>query len=564
MSDMSDDRANRSPQSTWVSLEVHVRANNPQLLAGIEELLQLDLISQAQVKKICRQHLCCAIPEVAVAKIEQVSLLDEPSSAPLPVAALTTEPNIVTQIWLRFLDELSIRWLLFLGIFLVVISSGVLAASQWSNFPKFGQYLILLAYTLGFWGFGLWSGKQENLRLTAQTLSAIATLLIPLNFWTISHFSLGNNVLEWIVIALALAVLTATIYWRSRLPRLGKRIAFIAAFLFLSYLHLGWRLPNFPLLAIYSGIVAIAIFHYRFLLPRKQYPWISLLYLFAAWGILLARGIINGVYTNSLINYNLAIALFAWLLSTIDLTQAKSQNQQSTTAKFVSQILQFLGIAILLATWLVSLYWGALETDIFFWQTVGVSLLALHLFSQRLTLNWRKRDLTAVFFIGLQTLYISKELIPDIVRTQALDLAVEVSKSAYLPESVLGVTLFPYLILFVVVASWLYRRQKSELALYSEWLTLALGIGFTCLSFANPTWRSLNLLFSTLTLGYVTTIRKPLRTWLVYCTHFFGLLTVINGVNFLLPRLSQPLWGSVLIVLAAIEWGSISALPAKI
>ena len=38
--------------------------------------------------------------------------------------------------------ELSVPWLLFLGMFLVVVSSGVLAASQWERFPGFLQYGI--------------------------------------------------------------------------------------------------------------------------------------------------------------------------------------------------------------------------------------------------------------------------------------------------------------------------------------------------------------------------------------------------------------------------------------
>jgi hypothetical protein len=42
-------------------------------------------------------------------------------------------------------EELSVRWLLFLGVFLVVLSSGVVAASQWERFPAVGQYGVLFA-----------------------------------------------------------------------------------------------------------------------------------------------------------------------------------------------------------------------------------------------------------------------------------------------------------------------------------------------------------------------------------------------------------------------------------
>ncbi len=539
-----------NPQAnSWLSLEIYVKANQPNLLQGLDRWLELDLISEAQVRKICRHHLSCPLPEIEVESSLAATQSDSLVAAKTLVKA-APQPHIVTQVWLRFLDELSIRWLLFLGIFLVVISSGVLAASQWDNFPRFGQYLILLVYTLCFWGFGFWSSKQNNLKLTSQTLSAIATLLIPINFWAISHFGLGHNIWEWLTIAIAFVTLTTT-FFKSRLGKTDKNKFFTPLFLILSYLHLGWQLPSVPLIAVYSGIVAISLIHYKFFLPLSKYPRNNLLFLLAAWSLLLARGLIDSNYTN----YNLAIALFAWLLGIIYLSQRTNLEQENTTAIFFSRIWQFISILILSLAWIMSIVSGVAGANFPGWQTVGISVLAIHLFSQRLTLYWRKRDLTAIFFVGLQTLYISKELIPNSLRTQALDLAVAVSKTEYFPESVFGVTLFPYVILFVFIASWLYRRQKLQLALYAEWLTLILGIVLTCLSLSNPTWRSLNLLLSTATLGYVAYIRQPLRNTLVYLTHLLGLVTVINAIAVNLPNLNQSAWGGILVLLMVGEWG---------
>ena len=541
-----------NPQAnSWLSLEIYVQANQPNLLQGLDQWLQLDLISEAQVKKICRHHLSCPLPEIEVASNLAATQSDSLVAAKTLVKA-APQPNIITQVWLRFLDELSIRWLLFLGIFLVVISSGVLAASQWNNFPKFGQYLILLAYTLCFWGFGFWSSKQNNLKLTSQTLRASATLLIPINFWAINHFGLGSNIWEWITIAIAFVTLTATIYFKFQLRKTDTNKFFAPFFLILSYLHLGWKLPILPLIAVYSGIIAISLIHYKFFLPRPKYPRNNLLFLFAAWSLLLARGLIDSTYTN----YNLAIALFAWLLGTIYLTQDRTKLEIiNTTAIFLSRIWQFISLLILSLAWIMSIVSGVTGANSFYWQTIGISVLAIHLFNQRLTLYWRKRDLTAIFLVGLQTLYISKELIPSSLRSQALDLSVAVSKTEYFPESVFGITLFPYVILFVFIASWLYRRQKLQLALYAEWLTLILGMVLTCLSLSNPTWRSLNLLLSTATLGYVAYIRQPLRNSLVYLTHLLGLVTVINAIAVNLPNLSQSAWGSILVLLLVGEWG---------
>ncbi|GAB4230697.1 MAG: hypothetical protein Kow0049_12730 [Stanieria sp.] len=116
-------------------------------------------------------------------------------------------------------------------------------------------------------------------------------------------------------------------------------------------------------------------------------------------------------------------------------------------------------------------------------------------------------------------------MIPISLRENVLTLSQTITKVEVFPESVYSITLFPYLILFVAIASWLYRYEKSKLALFGEWLTLCFGIFLTLLSWYNPTWRSLNLLLSTVTLGYVATIRQPLRIGLIYFTHLLGLVT---------------------------------------
>ncbi|WP_019504555.1 hypothetical protein [Pleurocapsa sp. PCC 7319] len=563
-SSSNGDKANRQnfPQdNSWIKLEIYVKPNQLELLNGLDRWLKLKLISEAQVKKICRQNLICALPETKEIKSVPDIEPSRPKITVKTIVKVTPKPNIITQLWQGFLDELSIRWLLFLGIFLVVISSGVLAASQWENFPRFGQYFILLIYTLVFWGVGFWSNQQDNLKLTSQTLRAIATLLVPINFWAISQFRLGNNIWEWITITIALTTLSSISYLQFSSQKSSKHQYFLPFFLFLSFLHLGWQLNALPTIAIYGGITVISLIHYVFMLPQQKYPTTRLLFLFAAWLLLLFRELLTNEILIS--NYLLAIALCGWLLGTIWLTTVRkgknipaeeAQTEAATiTNTFLSNICQTISILILTGTWLLSLIAGTFQSALFFWQTVGISIVTIHLFGQRLTLYWRKRDLTAIFLIGLQTLYISKELIPPNLRTDALDLSTKISQTEYFPESVFGVTLFPYVLLFVFVATWLYRRQKLQLALYAEYLTLLLGIILTCLSFSNPTWRSLNLLFSTLTLGYVVWIRQPLRIHLIYITHLLGLVTITNAIDVMLPNLSTAVWGSIFTVLAIVE-----------
>ncbi|MEM8829846.1 MAG: hypothetical protein AAGE96_10865 [Cyanobacteria bacterium P01_G01_bin.19] len=547
----------------WISIEIYTQSTNPQLLEGLERWLELGLISDLQVLKICRQNLSCALPEpqktfISAKEEVKAEIAVAPEKELVKAAA---SPNIISLVWQGFLDELSIRWLLFLGIFLVIVSSGVLAASQWNNFPVFGQYLILLIYTIGFWGIGYWSSKQNNLKLTSRTLNAISILLVPINCWAISHFGLGNSILEWIALIVSLVVLSFVSHTAFKASKINSKNIFVPLFILLSFLHLTWSFIPAISLAIYGGIIILSLVNYLFLLPQPKYPIFGLLFLLSAWFLLLTRAAITE--SDAMLNYALAIAIFGWLLASIYLSKEKQIDKISTdkqsdvdrlTNIFLSKILQAISIIVFVVTWSVSVLGGVFESSLFFWQTVGISLLAIHLLSQRITLYWRKRDLTAVFLIGLQTVFVSKELIPDNIRSSALDLAVTVSKTEYLPESVFCVTLFPYVILFILVASWLYRQQKSELAQYAETLTLLLAIALTCLSLSNPTWRSLNLLLSTLTLSYVAYIRQPLRVPLVYFAHLLGLITILNFIDVTILNLSQPLWGCILVLLMAMEW----------
>ena len=552
--DFASDRLEEAANNSWLALEIQVRADQKELLQGLEAWLRLGLISQEQVKRLAHQHLSCDLPLPKKA-------LSIPTKArkTAPVLATPRAINLFQTIARSFLDELSIRWLLFLGIFLVVVSSGVLAASQWQNFPDFGQYLVLLIYTFVFWGIGFWTGKQSGLKLTSQSLTAIATLLIPINFWAINYLGLRDNYLEWAIASIATIVLTGIGY--LTLENNGsKKTPLILNCLFglLSYAHLAWHISDFPLVAIYGGIIAICTVERLYLKRRRRYPTIKLLYVFTAWSLLLVRNLINSTY--NLPDYSLAIAIFAWLISSIYLTRvqkielvALKHKSAAIANAFLGKLGKIFSIMLFITAWSISILAG-LSSPLFLAQTIGISMLAIHLFNQRLILYWYKRDLTAIFLIGLQALYVSRELIPSRLRGQALDLAVEVSKTEYFPESVLGVTLFPYLFVFVLVASWLYRRHKTSLAIYTEFLTLCLGIVLTCLSFSNPSWRSLNLLGSTLTLGYVVKIRQPIRSNLVYFTHLLGLVTIVNAIALMIPNLNRVDLSIILLAISLCEW----------
>ncbi|GAB1541507.1 hypothetical protein NUACC21_41780 [Scytonema sp. NUACC21] len=483
------------------------------------------------------------------------------------------KPNVLTRMLQSLGEELSVRWLLFLGMFLVVVSSGVLAASQWDKFPPSGQYGILLAYTLSFWGVSFWAGKQSNLNLTARSLLIVTLLLVPVNFWAIDNFQLWQNPLNWIVIAIASVILTSLTVFSCKTQLFATnnhvRNSILFNILGLSYLHWGWQLPGFPLIAVYLATVGTAIatvYRIRFQQPisptssegdkpplprevkvnRAVLPLIIIIY---ALVVLLVRAIF--IVQVDIQQLGLAIgicgALLTWL-ATDDITKVtdklsvKSTNQPLPTSP--SRLWEILGGVLLFLGWLVSV------GTTFPWQASIVSLLGLWFFNRRLQRNGVRADVGAIFVIGLETIWLGWRLLPANIQQWIVTVATQLTYSHNAPWELLSVGLFPYVLVMLALANKLYRADKVPLAVFAERLTLMFGILLTLLSVENPSLRSINLLLSTVTLWSVSQRRSLTKSPLVYMTQIALVLTICSVVDRLLPSLSQEVWASLLLVMA--------------
>jgi hypothetical protein len=574
-------------------IEVIVRASNPELLTGLDLWLRLGLISDGQVKKIAHQCLCCRLCEPVLR--EDIFATETEENSQIPVL---TKVNFSTAAWQALRDELSVRWLLFLGVFLVVLSSGVLAATQWQNFPPFGQYAVLWSYTIVFWLVGLWLGREENLRITSQTLQNISLLLIPINFWAIDSFRLGSNLIEWVTIGIAFISLTAIVFLQSRqgLSYSPYSIAFLA----LSYLH--WRLSEYSLVAVYLGTIG-AVVSLSFLTwrhqdrstPSRKKTGRSLVIF--ALVVLLVRAIF--ILKIPIVDLGLAIALCGWLLTVlaksdslsvaentnnaIDLNEVNNNLDSSSASiregelkegeekidrvendrqsrSFPSQVLSRIGLVLIFLGWLIPLAKFSLLSsqnvgkEWFIIQSSLAGVLGLYFYWQELLLNWRRRDLILLFIIGLQELLLFKELIPLQLRQGFSGTAIAISQAQTYPYSIYGVTGYIYLIAWVFLANWLKRKNRDKLATTAENILLIFGLVLTYISLPIPACRSINLLLATFTLGYFITHRLPYRVNLIYCTHLVSLLTLFSCLNWWLPNLSQLSWSYIFLVITIIEW----------
>ncbi|MEH2289496.1 DUF2157 domain-containing protein [Nostoc sp.] len=563
-----------SPLERPLKIEIRLPSSHPQLLEGLDIWLRLGLISDAQVEQLCREFLVCAVmlqPQ-AESKTKVVFATSDPVQQ-LPIAALQSsigkksqqkpvKPNFIGTMLQSLGAELSVRWLLFLGVFLVVVSSGVLAASQWARFPAAGQYGVLFAYTLSFWGLSFWATRQNNLRLTAQTLLIATLLLVPVNFWAMDSFRLWQNPIDWIVVAIACPTLTAITVLLSKnrtiFTNLHPGKLPLVNILMLSYLHWGWQLRGFPLIAVYLATIAttiITVYHNLFQQPHTgsddrrrlsiSLPAAVIIYSLI---VLLVRAVFVTKVDVTLLG--LAIGICGWLMTWLAQQGSRKAGEQTENFAFLppySLLWETLGGVLLFLGWVVSV-------ENYPWQAIGVSGFGLWFVGSRLWQYSLKRDFAAVFVIGLQTILLGWRLVPDNLQKLALATATQLTNSQNQPWALLGIALFPYVILMVALTDSLYCSQKRELAKFGELLALLFGAFLTTIAIVNPTLRSLNLLFSTVTLAFVTQRRSPLSLPLVYLTHIMGVLTFCFTINWLFPSLTQQAWASILLALMVAEW----------
>ncbi|MDZ8183913.1 MAG: DUF2157 domain-containing protein [Nostoc sp. ChiSLP02] len=567
-----------SPFERPLKVEIRLPSSHPHLLEGLEIWLRLGLISDSQVRQISREFLVCTVRLQPQAKSEaQVKFATSDAVQQLPVGALQAtsskqatetpaQPNFFSTMLQSLGAELSVRWLLFLGVFLVVVSSGVLAASQWAKFPASGQYGVLFAYTLSFWGLSFWATRQNNLRLTAQTLLIATLLLVPVNFWAMDSFRLWQNPLDWIVVAIALPTLTAitALIFKNRtiFPRINSDKLLIVNILGLSYLHWGWQFRGFPLIAVYLATIAttiIAVANRRYADNTSDRHNFSInlrvTVIIYALLVLLGRAIfIAGVNVTQL---GLAIGICGWLVTWLAQEEGRGAggrgqgaggDEEVTVISPSSPLVwERFGAILLLLGWLVSVI-------NYPWQAIAVSGLGLWFVGNRLQRYSLKIDLAAIFVIGLQTIWLAWRLVPHNLQELAIATATGLTNSQNQPWALLGVVLFPYVIFMVALTDYFYRAQKRELAEFGELLALLLGAFLTTIAVVNPALRSLNLLFSTIALAVVSKRRPSSSPPLVYLTHIIGVLTFCSLVHWFLPTLSREVWASILLAVMVAEW----------
>ncbi|MGB3241151.1 MAG: hypothetical protein WBB29_22895, partial [Geitlerinemataceae cyanobacterium] len=585
-----------SPEQSPLTVQLNLNVSPAQLLEGIKALLELGLLSHAQVRQLCQQHLSCRLPEPVIQK-------PPPPPPPPPIVfpalppATAPKPPLVARMLQSFVEELSIRWLLFLGVFMVVVSSGLLAASQWQRFPAFAQYGVLWGYTIVFAFVSVWAQRQENLTLTAQTLRIVTLLLVPLNFWAMDSFALWENPIGLLTIAVGTFSLTVMSWWFDRERSLVadsaptrqkfQRYCPLLLWLWLSYLHWGWGWLPFPLIAAYQGTIGAAA---HFVATRRstsglKKPSHMAISLYALT-LLLGRAVF---FANvPVAQLGLAIGICGWLFTLkihssgatsggdgalrcantpyryglcVSPNNSIEQDRGSSSKKrqflgIRSNYEEQFGVLLMFLGWLV-----AVETQPA--QALAVSGLVLMWFGDRLWRKWRRRDLAAIYIIGWQALFLIGRVIPSGIRSSAIATGTQLVQAQNVPGTLLSLTWFPYLLLILGTNEWLDRRQKHQLAQFGDKFALGFGVFLTAIGAFNPAIRSLNLLLSTIVLFVVTRRRYRTSRSLVYLTHLTGMFAITAIVHWQFPDLPPQAWAIVALGVMLAEWGFVALTPDR-
>lgn len=519
-----------------IQFYVTVSNSNPALLEGLDTWLRLGLISNMKVKQLCQQYLSCQVPDPVISRQPVASVSPDFRPQEQTVAISRTSeverrqqpPSLIAQMWRSLREEFSVRWLLFLGVFLIVACSGLLAASYWQNFTVSGQYLVLFAYTVVFWFVSSWLKQKQNLQLTAKALKWVTLLLIPVNFWAMDGLGLWQHPpVGWII--LAVSAIALTVITHRLLKSKTKLILLVPC-----YLHFGWQYSGIPLIAVYMGIVTITAF--TVYSTRNERRYLDNKLPIYGLAILLIRAVfIAGVNVNDL---GLAIATCGWL---------PVWQQQQNPSKSLKP-LTIIGGWLLLLGWLVSV------GETYPWQALVISGLSLGWFFSRLRQFWQQIDLLAIFFIGGQTGSLVWRLIPQILRQNISATAMTLTGTTDSILTLTGLAWFPYLIAIVWLTNWLYKQQKSNLVRFGDAIALMFGTVLMFTGIENSIVRSLFFLLSTLTLIVVTRQRQPTHPLLIYLVHIGGLLTLTSTINAIFPTLPKELWVSILLILMVGEW----------
>ncbi|MCB0034188.1 MAG: DUF2157 domain-containing protein, partial [Anaerolineales bacterium] len=125
------------------------------------------------------------------------------------------EPISWDKVWDTLLSEKTLKAVLFLAVALLVGGAISIVVNEWDNFSRFAQAAFLGGFTAVFYGLGWYVRRKMHLEGSGLALTAVASLLVPLDFYTYyisGGFPEGSWPTVWLVAsAVCLVAYSATV-----------------------------------------------------------------------------------------------------------------------------------------------------------------------------------------------------------------------------------------------------------------------------------------------------------------------------------------------------------------
>ena len=537
----------------WVQLGLLSPSQINEIAATLSERLPIssaEVTQQSQTRPSARREVADEPTDFVTSESLFAQASTQPASLVTSSEPAPEQASAVSKAIQSLLSEISVIWLLFLGVFLVVISSGVLAASQWQSFSAVGQYAILFAYTLAFWGASLWTGKREQLQTTAKMLSLATALLIPINVWMADALNVFGSI-AGIGFGILAAVILSLIGFKL-LEKYPNKINLIG----LSWLHLGWVAVGvgfWPVVATYIGTIgsAVNLFYqdrrseaqstHTEAATSSESPTVS--------EDLPSEQLSNqnvGVSQFPLDTITIAIAIAILLFRSLFITQIPP-HQLGLAAGICGGLIAWLarnkparsfwdiaGFGLLFLGWAVSYSQSPP------WQAISVSAIALWIVGNRLKQTWKSAYLFSFIGIACQAYVLLWFALARTVRETLLTVLSQIPRGPSDSTVWLSIGLFPLVVGILLLARWLRQQQKGSLAKQTEFVALAFGAYLTLLSFPTSLTAAANLTLSTLTLAAVGRKRQSLE--IATLTHAMGLMAIAASIDYFTPDIDAQRW----------------------
>lgn len=260
---------------------------------------------------------------VVAAKAEEAAIVQAAEAAAAPAVPARPPkpprpPLTWERIWQTLLSERTLNVVLFLGAFLLVASATTYVATNWEALPEAVQLGFIILFTLSFYFAGWFLRVRMKLRSSGIAVTAVGSLLVPLDFYAVFVAGGVLPAQEWPWVWLMASAVCLPIYaftaLRLRASFFGYAVAAAAGSLLCAVLKVLGVVPEWDLLALTVLALGFLALSYRLgtSLFAKPFRFSALV----AAAVILVVGL--GWWLTSRQSYELNISLAgAWMVGAI-------------------------------------------------------------------------------------------------------------------------------------------------------------------------------------------------------------------------------------------------------